>query len=311
VQLICLDHNENGLYYLMQEFSGRADRNNRGARGGQHHGGGRIDWVFRTWKPEVVFHAAAHKHVPMMERNKREAVRNNILGTKILVEAAHRHQVGKFVMISTDKAVNPTSVMGVCKRVAELVVRDRAQDSATQFMTVRFGNVLGSAGSVVPLFRSQIARGGPITITHRDIERYFMTIFEAVQLVIQAAAIGKGGEIFVLDMGTPMKIIDLARNLITLSGLKVGIDIDIEEVGLRPGEKMSEELWVHNEKLIPTEHKKINIALAEDASEQTVLNGNVSQILDQLDNKDDARIVQDLQVLVPTFTPVAGDNKRY
>jgi len=310
-QLICLDHNENGLYYLMQEFSGRADMNNVVPVVGSITDAARIDWVFRTYKPEVVFHAAAHKHVPMMERNKREAVRNNILGTKILVDAAHQHQVGKFVMISTDKAVNPTSVMGVCKRVAELVVRDRAQDSPTQFMTVRFGNVLGSAGSVVPLFRSQISRGGPITITHRDIERYFMTIFEAVQLVIQAAAIGKGGEIFVLDMGTPMKIIDLARNLITLSGLKVGIDIDIEEVGLRPGEKMSEELWVHNEKLAPTVHKKINIALAEDASEQTVLNGNISQILDQLDHKGDDRIVADLQVLVPTFTPVAGDNKRY
>ncbi|MCA9782310.1 MAG: polysaccharide biosynthesis protein [Calditrichaeota bacterium] len=310
-QLICLDHNENGLYYLMQEFSGRADLNNVVPVVGSITDPARIDWVFRTYRPEVVFHAAAHKHVPMMERNKREAVRNNILGTKILVNAAHEHKVGKFVMISTDKAVNPTSVMGVCKRVAELVVRDRARESETQFMTVRFGNVLGSAGSVVPLFRSQISRGGPITITHRDIERYFMTIFEAVQLVIQAAAIGQGGEIFVLDMGTPMKIIDLARNLITLSGLKVGIDIDIEEVGLRPGEKMSEELWVHNEKLIPTVHKKINIALAEEGAEQTVLNGNISQILEELDFKDDARIVADLKVLVPTFTPVAGDNKRY
>ncbi len=309
-RLICLDHNENGLYYLMQEFSERADRGNVIPVVGSITDQERMRWVFEKFKPSVVFHAAAHKHVPMMEQNKREAVRNNILGTKVLVELAHRNEVEKFVMISTDKAVNPTSTMGVCKRVAELVVRDFAGHSKTQFMTVRFGNVLGSAGSVVPLFRKQIRKGGPITITHPDIERYFMTIFEAVQLVIQAAAIGKGGEIFVLDMGTPMKIIELARNLITLSGLKEGIDIDIEVVGLRPGEKMTEELWVSNEKLIPTVHNKINIAVPSEDAEVS-LNGRVDNVLLSLDGKEDERIVSDLQELVPTYRPVKGDNRRY
>ncbi|MDP2361501.1 MAG: nucleoside-diphosphate sugar epimerase/dehydratase [bacterium] len=310
-RLICFDHNENGLYSLMQEFSSRPDRHHIDPVVGSIVEAGRVEWLCSTWKPAVVFHAAAHKHVPMMERNRDEAVRNNILGTRLLAEAAHRHQVDKFVMISTDKAVNPTSTMGVCKRVAELLVRELDSRSATQFMTVRFGNVLGSAGSVVPLFRSQIGAGGPITITHPEIERYFMTIFEAVQLVIQAAALGEGGEIFVLDMGTPMKIIDMARNLITLSGLQEGVDIDIEIVGLRPGEKMSEELWVTGERLLPTRHVKISVAVPDQEADAVVLNGRLEELLAMVDQGRDEELLRLLRALVPTYTPVAGENKRF
>lgn len=311
-RLVCLDHNENGLYQLMQEFSERADRQLIEPVIGSIVEAGRMDWVFRQYKPQVIFHAAAHKHVPMMERNRHEAVRNNVRGTRILAEAAHRSGVEKFVMISTDKAVNPTSTMGVCKRIAELIVRELDARSDTQFMTVRFGNVLGSAGSVVPLFKRQIAAGGPITITHPDIERYFMTIFEAVQLVIQAAALGEGGEIFVLDMGTPMKIIDLARNLITLSGLQEGLDIDVEVVGLRPGEKMTEELWVSDERLLPTQHRKISVAVPDgEASAATMLNGRLEGLLAAVDHDGDAGLVERLKELVPSYTPVVGDNKRF
>lgn len=310
-RLICLDHNENGLYQLMQEFSERPDRGLIEPLVASITEASRIDWAFRHFKPQVVFHAAAHKHVPMMERNRDEAVRNNVLGTRVLAQAADRHQVEKFVMISTDKAVNPTSTMGVCKRVAELVVKNLDQNSGTQFMTVRFGNVLGSAGSVVPLFRSQIAKGGPITITHAGIERYFMTIFEAVQLVIQAAALGNGGETFVLDMGTPMKIIDLARNLITLSGLQENVDIEIEIVGLRPGEKMTEELWVQGENLAPTRHVKINVAEAGEAIDPAQLADRIETLLASVDKGDGDILVARLKELVPTYSPVVGDNKRF
>jgi FlaA1/EpsC-like NDP-sugar epimerase len=272
---------------------------------------GRVEWLFRFHQPAVVFHAAAHKHVPMMERNRDEAVRNNVQGTRLLAEAAHRHGVEKFVMISTDKAVNPSSTMGVCKRVAELLVRELDARSDTQFMTVRFGNVLGSAGSVVPLFKSQIRAGGPITITHPNIERYFMTIFEAVQLVIQAAALGQGGEIFVLDMGSPMKIIDMARNLITLSGLQEGVDIDIEIVGLRQGEKMTEELWVTGEQLLPTPHPKISVAVPEHEADSGQLNSHLEELLSLVDSGRDQEIVKQLRTIVPTYTPVAGDNRRF
>ncbi len=310
-RLICLDHNENGLYALMQEFSDRPDRDRIVPVVGSITEQSRMDWSFSHYKPAVVFHAAAHKHVPMMERNRDEAVRNNVKGTRVLAEAADRHGVEKFVMISTDKAVNPTSTMGVCKRVAELVVKDLNSRSETQFMTVRFGNVLGSAGSVIPLFRSQINRGGPVTITHPDIERYFMTIFEAVQLVIQAAAFGKGGETFVLDMGTPMKIIDMARNLITLSGLQENVDIEIEVVGLRQGEKMTEELWINGENLQPTPHAKINVAEPEKELDSSELDQSVNGLLACVDKGDDAGILSGLKSLVPTYSPVTGDNKRY
>jgi FlaA1/EpsC-like NDP-sugar epimerase len=219
----------------------------------------RMDAIFAEWRPPLVFHAAAHKHVPMMEWNPGEAIKNNVLGTKTIATLADAWQVERFVMISTDKAVNPTSVMGVSKRVAELFIQSFAQTSSTRFMTVRFGNVLGSAGSVIPIFQSQIAAGGPVTVTHPEMKRYFMTIPEACQLVLQAAAMGKGGELFILDMGEPVKIVDLARDLIRLSGFTPERDIEIRFTGLRPGEKLFEELSLGEEETEKTTHPRIFI----------------------------------------------------
>lgn len=220
----------------------------------------RIHSVFEQYRPEIVFHAAAHKHVPLMEANPVEAVTNNVLGTRNLLDASIVTGVERFVMISTDKAVNPTSIMGSSKRAAELLVHHAAKRSGRAFMAVRFGNVLGSRGSVVWTFKQQIAIGGPVTVTHPEMRRYFMTIPEAVQLVLQAAALGQGGEVFTLDMGEPVKILDLARDMIELSGLQVGRDIDIAFVGLRPGEKLYEELFLPGETYDRTGHEKIFIA---------------------------------------------------
>ncbi len=217
----------------------------------------RVDQILSRHQPDVIFHAAAHKHVPMMESNPGEAIKNNVVGTKLLAEAADRNKVKHFVMISTDKAVNPTSIMGVSKQIAERFVHAYAEyATTTKYVVVRFGNVLGSAGSVVPTFKAQILRGGPITITHQKMERFFMTIPEASQLVLQAAAMGTGGEIFVLDMGEPVKIVDLARDLIQLSGLTED-DIDIVFTGLRPGEKLYEELYFDEEDMLATDHPKL------------------------------------------------------
>ena len=220
----------------------------------------RIATVFESWSPEVVFHAAAHKHVPLMELNPSEAVTNNVGGTLNVTGAAERSGVSNFVLVSTDKAVNPANIMGATKLLAEAIVRDAAARSSGAFVVVRFGNVLASRGSVVPLFRRQIAQGGPVTVTHPDMTRYFMTIPEAVQLVLQAAALGEGGEIFVLDMGEPVKIVDLARDLIELSGFEVGKDVEIAYTGLRPGEKLFEELFNAAEEYERTEHGKIFVA---------------------------------------------------
>ena len=222
--------------------------------------GDRIERLFRHYRPEIVFHAAAHKHVPLMEANPAEAITNNVMGTRNVLKAALAVNVDRFVMISTDKAVNPTSVMGASKRAAELLVLEAANRSGKPFVAVRFGNVLGSRGSVVLTFKQQIASGGPITITDPEMKRFFMTIPEAVQLVLQASVLGNGGEVFLLDMGEPVKIVDLAHDLVELSGLEVGRDIDIVYTGLRPGEKLFEELFVTGEQYERTAHEKIFIA---------------------------------------------------
>ncbi|MEW6288910.1 MAG: nucleoside-diphosphate sugar epimerase/dehydratase [Thermodesulfobacteriota bacterium] len=222
----------------------------------------RVDWVFRKFLPDVVFHAAAYKHVPMLELNPAEGVQNNVFGTKVVADAADRYHVDRFVLVSTDKAVNPANVMGTTKRIAEIYCQNLDLRSQTKFITTRFGNVLGSAGSVVPLFEKQIKNGGPVTVTHREIKRYFMTIPEAVSLILQAGSMGKGGEIFVLEMGEPIYIKDLAEQMIRLSGLVPHRDIKIEYIGLRPGEKLFEEVFHESEDLRGTTHPKLQLARA-------------------------------------------------
>lgn len=257
----------------------------------------RIISIFGSVKPQVVFHAAAHKHVPLMEAQPVEAVHNNIFGTKTVAEAADRANAEVFVMISTDKAVNPTSVMGATKRVAELIVQNLSRVSNTKFVAVRFGNVLGSRGSVVPLFRKQIAAGGPITITHPDMTRYFMTIPEASQLVLQAGALARGGEVFVLDMGEPVKIVDMARDLIELSGLVPDKDINVEFTGLRPGEKLFEELLTAEEGTTSTKHKKIFVANLKVINEEKLQR----ELFELQSVKDNDEIVKVIENLLPAY----------
>jgi FlaA1/EpsC-like NDP-sugar epimerase len=262
----------------------------------------RVSEVFRQTGPDIVFHAAAHKHVPLMELNPKEAIRNNILGTRVVAEVALKTGVDRFVLISTDKAVNPSSVMGVTKRIAEHLVQEYNHTGLTKFTVVRFGNVLGSNGSVVPLFSEQIRRGGPVTVTHPEIKRFFMTIPEAVQLVLQASVMGRGGEVFVLDMGEQIKVADLARNMIVLAGLVPGKDVDIVFTGLRPGEKLYEELFEDGEQVEPTTHPKIHRAVGT-----PVPVGELGEWLESLPttlpNSDEEDLLQDLKRLVPSFQP--------
>ncbi|MBI3795114.1 MAG: polysaccharide biosynthesis protein [Nitrospinae bacterium] len=257
-KIVMFDRAENDIYHLEMELKGKESETTFDVFVGDVIDADRLRECVTSYRPAYVFHAAAYKHVPMMELNPSEAVKNNVFGTKNIVDLADELGVEKFVLISTDKAVRPTNVMGATKRIAELILQEKsAAGSKTQFVAVRFGNVLGSNGSVIPLFKRQIEQGGPVTVTHPDITRYFMTIPEAVQLVIQAGAMGRGGEIFVLEMGDPVKILDLAKNLIQLSGLAPGKDIEITYTGLRPGEKLFEELLIQGEGVIRTHHDKI------------------------------------------------------
>ncbi len=266
-EIILFDHYENFVYFLTVEFKTKYPHLNVHTVIGSVRDIGLLKRVFSVYKPQVVFHAAAHKHVPLMEENPVAAVKNNIVGSYHMIYAASHYQVERFVLISTDKAVNPINVMGMSKRIAEIILQQKAQKSKTKFMAVRFGNVLGSAGSVVPLFKQQIENGGPITITHMDVKRYFMSITEAVMLVLQAGALGKGGELFILDMGEQIKVIEIAKNLIALSGLTLDKDIKFEFVGLRPGEKLEEELLLNKEKDSVTQHDKIYVSHASSHKE--------------------------------------------
>jgi FlaA1/EpsC-like NDP-sugar epimerase len=256
--------------------------------------------LIKDMQVDMVFHAAAYKHVPLMEVAPVESAYNNILGTHNLAQAALEAGVQKFVMVSTDKAVNPTNVMGMSKRIAEMVVQSYNGYGQTKFMTVRFGNVLGSAGSVTPLFKRQISQRGPVTVTHPQIERFFMTISEAVQLVLQAGSMGNGGEIFVLEMGKPVKILHLAEKLITLSGKRPYDDIDIEFTGLRPGEKMYEELFRRDEKQIATDHSQIRVALSQ-APDKSFMRDQIEEIRRIIQNRDETALRSKFKELVPEY----------
>ena len=261
--------------------------------------------AFDQHKPDVIFHAAAHKHVPLMEANPREAIENNVFGTLNVVRMAHERGCSHFILISTDKAVNPANVMGATKRMCEMIVQYYASVSKTVFAAVRFGNVLGSHGSVIPLFKRQLKEGGPITVTHRDITRYFMTIPEASRLVIAAGALAKGGEIFILNMGEPVKIWDLAENLVRLSGLKPGRDIEIVETGLRPGEKMYEELLMDEDEPLPTENPDITVSRAA-APDLDAMHAKLDRLEACLDGAN-AEIKTVLAEVVPTYHPDLKD----
>jgi FlaA1/EpsC-like NDP-sugar epimerase len=258
--------------------------------------------VIERFKPNILFHAAAYKHVPMQERHPREAVLNNVLGTRNVAEAAINSKVEQFVLVSTDKAVRPTNVMGATKRVAELLVESMSGRQTTRFVAVRFGNVLSSSGSAIPIFQEQIARGGPVTVTHPDVSRYFMSIPEAAQLILQAGAMGEGGEIFILEMGAPIRIVDLARDLIRLHGLEPDQDILIDFVGLRPGEKLHEELITSGEGIVPTSHEKITVLRGHSHSPEVVLK-QVEELLAAARLSDESALKRKLQEIVPEYTP--------
>jgi FlaA1/EpsC-like NDP-sugar epimerase len=300
-QIIVFDIYENTAYELELEMRDRYDDIDFCVEIGSIRDEKRVEAVFARYRPDVVFHAAAHKHVPLMEANPREAVLNNVFGTLNIALMADKYNARNFIFISTDKAVNPTSVMGATKRMGEMIIQYFAQRSKTCFTAVRFGNVLGSHGSVIPMFKRQIAEGGPVTITHPDITRYFMTIPEAARLVVQAGGMAKGGEIFILDMGEQIKIVDLARNMIRLSGLMPDVDIKIKFVGLRPGEKLYEELLMDCEKTLSTEVKSIMISAGEAVSQEDVVE-KLARLEDCL-NLSDAQMKACLQEQVPTYKP--------
>lgn len=314
-QLILLGHGENSVFEIEQELNRRIKTSPVDSLITEIKTViadirflDRMEVVFERYKPEIVFHAAAHKHVPIMEHNYVEAISNNVLGTKILVESAVRNGVKNFVLISTDKAVNPTSIMGASKRIAELIVLNYAKNFENNYVAVRFGNVLGSRGSVIHTFRNQIKEGGPVTITHPDITRYFMTIPEAVQLVLQSSVLGQGGEIFVLDMGKPVKVYDLACDMIKLSGYEVNKDIQIEITGLRPGEKLFEELIIKGEKYDKTTNEKIMILKNNSKVTFENLNTLIEDIIERANNCTKHELMYLMKKIVKEYEPMEFRN---
>lgn len=299
-KLILLDQAESPMYDMEMELNDKFRFQSFEIVIGDIRKMDRMENLFRTFRPQLVYHAAAYKHVPMMENNPSEAVLTNVLGTKVIADLSVKYGVEKFVMVSTDKAVNPTNVMGASKRIAEIYTQSLNTTSSTRFITTRFGNVLGSNGSVIPRFRQQIEKGGPVTITHPDITRYFMTIPEACQLVLEAGAMGKGGEVFIFDMGQSVKIVDLAKKMIKLSGLTLGKDIQIVYTGLRPGEKLYEELLNNQENTLPTHHSQIMIARVQEYDIETV-SKHISELIGMFDKQENMTIVRKMKEIVPEF----------
>lgn len=306
-ELVLFERYENSLHALELELRESFPRVDLHAVVGDVTDADGVRGVFRARAPQLIFHAAAHKHVPLMEHNEREAVRNNIFGTRVVSQAASDAGVERIVLISTDKAVNPTNVMGATKRVAEYMMQAMNGCKTSKFTVVRFGNVLGSNGSVVPLFADQITKGGPVTVTHPDIKRYFMTIPEAVHLILQASVRGQGGDVFVLDMGEQVQIVDLARNMIVLSGLSPDRDIKITFTGLRPGEKMYEELFEEGEQIEPTSHGKIKRAVSRMPFGVEELNRHLTELEACVAQPESSSIIRKLQAMVPTYVPYASE----
>ncbi|MFD1162225.1 polysaccharide biosynthesis protein [Hwangdonia seohaensis] len=308
-KLILVDQAESALYDLQQDLKQNGKESFITSIVADIRDGLRIDSVFQEHKPTMVFHAAAYKHVPLMEKSPYEAIKINVNGTKLLADTASRYNVKKFVFVSTDKAVNPTSVMGATKRMAEMYISCLQKESKTKYITTRFGNVLGSNGSVIPLFKKQIEKGGPLTLTHKDITRYFMTIPEASQLVLEAGTMGKGGEIFIFDMGESVKIYDLAKNMIKLSGLRFPEDIDIEITGLRPGEKLYEELLANGENTLSTYHKKIMISKTREL-EYSKIKSDIEElcITNRFQNNN---IVMKMKNLIPEYKSNNSDYEKF
>lgn len=305
-RLILLDQWESGLYDLHNDFIAQGIADNVEIVIGSVRDKSRMKNLFETLKPAIVFHAAAYKHVPLMEDNPSESIMTNVLGTKIIVDLAHETKVDKMVIISTDKAVNPTNVMGASKRIAEIYAQAKNENSETQYVTTRFGNVLGSSGSVIPLFKKQIEQGGPLTVTDENVTRFFMTIPEACQLVLEAGAMGDGGEIFVFDMGKPVKIVDLAKKMIRLSGLELDKDIEIKITGLRPGEKLFEELLADKENTLPTHHTQILKARNSPAKYDVVK--EIEELIVLFDGQNNDAIVAKMKHIVPEFV---SNNSKY
>ena len=299
-KIILLDQAESPLYDMEMELKDGFDSLSYEIVIGDIRNIDRIENVFKTFQPQIVFHAAAYKHVPMMENNPSESILTNVLGTKNLADLAVRYSIEKFVMVSTDKAVNPTNVMGASKRIAEIYTQSLGKTVQTKFITTRFGNVLGSNGSVIPRFRQQIENGGPVTITHPEITRFFMTIPEACQLVLEAGTSGNGGEIFIFDMGESVKIIDLAKKMIKLSGLTLDKDIKITFTGLRPGEKLYEELLANEENTLPTHHKQIMIAKVKEY-DFDFISEQIKVLIQSFETQDNKLIVKQMKQLVPEF----------